>query len=142
MSTRALANIAQTPTKIGSTRVARAPTSPTTRCHGLVATATATSLPRAPRSWRRMTSEVTERSAVRASVTQASRPSTPSMGAAAVTAASTASSASRVPERLGRPMRGSPHGPWPSRAASQSDSESGTGAPGWRRAAPGAGGAG
>ena len=78
-----------------------------------------------------MTSEVTERSAVRARVTQASRPSTPSIGAAAVTAASTASSASRVPERLGRPMRGSPHGPWPSRAASQSDSESGTGCPGW-----------
>ena len=50
------------------------------RCHGLVATATATSLPRAPRSWRRMTSEVTDRSAVRARVTHASSPSAASSG--------------------------------------------------------------
>ena len=50
-----------------------------------------------------MTSEVTERSAVRARVTQASSPSTATIGARAVTAASTASRASRVPERLGSP---------------------------------------
>ena len=121
-TTSAAENVDATATTAGSSSATRVPTPALTRCHGLAATATGTSLRRWPLAYRRTTSEVTDRSVNRA--TQHS-----STSAAAATTGQTAASptravvmASSVPERGERPMRGSGCPGPPCRAASQSGS--------------------
>ena len=76
-------NTAHTPTTAGRIALTRVATRPTTRCHGLATTANGTSERRRPLWWRRSTSEVTDRSAVRDAQDQSSATTTVTTGKAA-----------------------------------------------------------
>src|SRR6478672_8394831 len=77
---RAALNTAQIPTTNGRIALTTVASAPTTRCQGLATTASGMSDRRRPRWWRRSTSEVTDRSAVRAAHDQSTVTATATTG--------------------------------------------------------------
>ena len=121
-------NVVASATAAGSSIATTVPRAALSRCHGLAATATGTSLRRRPPAWRRTTMDVMERSVNRATQQASTNAATATTGQTAASPTSATVKASSVPERAACPMRGSG---WPgpaSRATSPSDgSPSGSG---------------